>query len=289
MSNSVNIHPLGIQINFPTWEKFNLDNLTNDGVVLFQYLVHHCRHNPEWTHSDNDLHEELGLKRTRLTTLRKKFIDAGILQTRIIRNQYDNKITAYRLNFAEIAKLEKLKLIYREKTPKGEPINLSEYSKLYKALGDAQPKVGVVPGSNSRKQTPDQWQAKQFATRLENVFSQRRTKFNQNRKPNEKQATGTIKFSPKHIQKLANALRHFQDQEYIENSFIAFVDILNWRVVGSHSPMLPENPRSPLNYFLSYSNQVGSENFDESTVGNSFAVIYSFGEYYTANYHVTKT
>lgn len=286
MSDTVKIADLGIQINFPAWERFNLEELTNDGVVLFQYLAFHCQNIIEWTHSDSDILAELGIKRSRLATLRDKLSGMGILETRVTLNQYDNKITAYRLLYAEIAKPENLKLLYREVTPSGSIVDLVEYSRLYKQLAAAQPKKGIKPGSkNASQSTSQQWAAKTFASHLEQVYAGRVAMMNRSRKAGDKKIPGTVKFSPKHIQSLSNVLRHFDnDKEYIENAFTAFADTLLSQILGQSSEMLTVVPRSPLNYFLSYSNKVTSDEDESEADGQKYAVIYKFGEYFAARY-----
>lgn len=285
MNNRVNVSDLGVHINFPTWEKFNLDFLTNDGVVLFQYLVFHCQNNAEWTHSDEAIKEELGLKRSRLSALRKKFIEAGILETRIVENQYKNKVTAYRLNFTALSKPEKIRLIYRQKTLKGQPVDFGAFSSAFKSLAQHQPKLGSTPAKVA-KASANQSAVEPFAQQLEKLFVDRQTRYNQKKKEGEAKSVGTLKFSPAHLKKLANALNHFSDRQYISNAFIAFSDALLELKTGSHTTgLLSENPRSPLSYFLSYSNKFQASEEEGHEVSGSYAIIYRFGEYYTGHYH----
>ncbi|MFC5410728.1 hypothetical protein ACFPMF_15505 [Larkinella bovis] len=284
MSDKVKISDLSIQINFPAWERFNLEALTNDGVVLFQYLVFHCQNVAEWTHSDNDIKLELGIKRSRLNTLRDKFLKMGILETRVTLNQYDNKITAYRLLYSEIAKPDNLKKIYREKTPSGIAIDLAGYSRLYRQLVQDQPAGGAKPKPKSAyQQTSDQYKAQVFAIKLEELYASRLEHFNSKQGAGKKIA-GAVKFSPKHIQSLANVIRHFDNDEYVRNAFVAFIDELFAKMVGGSPEILTTLPRSPLNYFLSYSNKVTNEDEGGDFAGQKYAMIWRFGDFYAARY-----
>ncbi len=281
MSNTVKISTLGIQINFPTWQTFNLNNLTNDGVVLFQYLVFHCENVVEWTHSDNDLLFELGLKRTRLTTLRNKFKAMGILETRIIRNQYDNKITAYRLDFAEVAKPEKLNLIYRNEDQKGQPINLAELSQAYKVLASKHPKKATKKDQSNatiseRQQVGVSSSTKNFANVLEELFTDRRKEYIKALRSGQRTPVGQIRFSPTQLKNLEKAVRAL-DQNYIRNGFLAYCDTLNETYNGKYSELLPNKPRNMLSYFLV---------FKSNSSEDSYPTIRSFSEYYTTNYGI---
>lgn len=279
MADGTNIHLAGVQINFKTWERFNLENLTNDGVVLFQYLVFHCQSNAEWTHSDNGLRAELGIKRSRLTTLRREFESWGILTTRIVKDRNDNDIRAYRLNFLELSKVSILKALYREHSPSGEPYNLNEYAEVYKALSANQPKLG---GNKSKVEHQKESEIKKLAAELKEEFDSRRKDFNaQQAKSKKRTASGTIVFSPTHLKKLANAVRAIGNKEYIKSAFTAYCDTLNQKATNSDGKdtelLMPSFPRSPLNYFLSYSTgEVGGT--------ESYNVIYAFGEYFAGHY-----
>ena len=283
MADNTNIHEAGVQINFRTWERFNLENLTNDGVVLFQYLVFHCRSNAQWTHSDNGLRAELGIKRSRLTKLRREFESWGILDTRIVKDRNDNDIRAYRLNFSELAKPSVLKRIYREQSPLDEPYDLSGYARIYEALAVNQPKLGA--GKTKVEQLKES-EIKEFAAQLKQLFDKRRALHNKNVEKGEfnrtkRFAEGSIVFSPKHIKQLAGAVQAIGDKEYIQQAFMSYCDAINFKVSGFDHPgfnkLLPEAPRSPLSYFLSYS--TGGV---RGTQG--YSVIHSFGDFYTGNY-----
>ncbi|GAB3963640.1 hypothetical protein GCM10028806_00010 [Spirosoma terrae] len=252
----------------------------------------HCQNNVEWTHSDNDLRYELGIKRGRITSLRELFTSWGILSTRIVRDRDDNKIRAYRINFAELAKPATLQKIYRTRNAKGEEIDISLHSQLFKQLASAQPKADVTPSKSSKKTNYKEYQAKELAYKLEKHFKDRRDVYNAEltKKSNGKPfrlASGTLKFSPVHIKKLANAINAIGDVLYIEHAFIVFCDVLNRHSTSTLSPdhklLLPQVPRSPLSYFLSYSTGQNSDiNPDPSPWG--YSVIYAFGEYFAGHY-----
>lgn len=286
MADSTNIHQAGVQINFKSWERFDLESLTNDGVVLFQYLVFHCQSNAEWTHSDNDLRAELGIKRSRITALRAKFTEMGILDTRIVKDR--NDIRAYRLNFTELAKLPVLRQIYRQSSAAGDPYNLSEYAEVFKAIAANQPKLGAA-AAKSKVEQAKLSEIKQLADRMKATFDSRRKDFNAevSKSKEGRVRVGTTEFSPSHLRKLKNAVHSIGNKEFIHSAFIAYCDIVNEAGSrksrrGNHEALLPETPRGLLNYFLSYSTgEVGGV--------SSFNVIYTFGEYFTAQYgHAAK-
>ncbi|MBO0953251.1 hypothetical protein [Fibrella forsythiae] len=279
MSDLTNIHyQAEIKINFSSWERFNLRFLGNDGVVLFCYLVFKCKDAVEWSHSDKDILEELGIGRTKLDTLTERFKTMGILHTEVGRNAYNNKITTYRIDFNELAKPDNLKEIYRQKTAKGKDVNLELYSEVFKTIAQHQPRQKPrVTGQAVGITTP---QVKAFAKELEDLGKRRRDTFNeQQTKAGNHRIFGYLKFSPDNIRALARAIRHFNDNQFIESAFVAYVDVLNAHAVNqptTHTPSIPHNLRKPINFFLSYDaneEEVGGSEF------SSYPVIYSFGNY----------
>lgn len=278
MSDTTNIHQAGIQINFRSWERFNLESIKNDGVVLFQYLVFHCQSIPEWTHSDNDIRFELGIKRSRLTDLRTD-IFADFLHTRIVKDRNSNDIRAYRIDFAKLATLPVLRKVYREVDHNGEPYDLAEYAKVFKAIAAAQPKLGA---QKDKAEQAKQTSIKLFAQLLKETFDSRREDHNtKQQKAGKRLATGTIHFSPDSLRKLQNAANSIGDREYIRQAFIVLCDALNYSASqiehSGYNELMPNTPKSPLRYFLSFT----KGDLDEQS---NFGVIQSFGDYYASHY-----
>ncbi|KAA9356870.1 MULTISPECIES: hypothetical protein [Larkinella] len=276
MNDTVKIADLGIQINFPSWEKFNLDDLTNDHVVLFQYLVFHCRSTGEWTHSDPAIEKELGIREQRLKTVRNYFINSGILKTRIVRNSSNNRVTSYRLNFAELATPEKLKLFYREKTPTGKGIDLNRLADQYGIIAKQLAKLSTTesPLENSENQQgAEQKGAKALAKILEELYIKQRNWYNTCHTELRTKVKGMVKFSPAQVQNLEEAMRHFEDDEFIHNAFHAYAYTAIHVILGNEHELLPQKPRDVISYFLR-----NLKNNSEG-VANNFDVIYRFGNY----------
>ena len=292
MSDTANIHLAGVQINFKSWSLFNLELLSSDGVVFFQYLAYHCQNVIEWTHSDKNLEHELGIGRRRLEALRKLFIEKGFLQTYITRDSNDNRIRAYRINYMELAKSNVLKQIYREQDDKGQPVNFATYIQIYQQIAASQPKAGTTKRER-QIETIRANRVRTLAERLEILFDNRREVYI--KKIREKKATGetslrepvgSIKFAPRHIKNLTNALKNIQDEEFIYNAFMVYCDLLN---AHQNSPtaqerlLLPQTPRDPLAYFLSYSTGINSSSSDMSD-GQGYQTIHMCGNYHGAHY-----
>ena len=292
MSDGINLHQIGVQTNFKIWERFNLDVLSADGAKLFEYLIFHCQHHAEWTHSDKNLEYELGIGRRRLEALRTLFTELGILQTRIVRDPSDNRIRAYRINFTQLTKLATLQQLYRHQDTKGHPIDLNLYAQVYKKLAALQP-ANPVPNARNTAQRPvgtnhDEESVKAIADKLVTVFDQRRAYYNEEMKATStgktfQLAVGTVKFGSKHRRRLTSALQVIGDVKYIQDAFFAFCDTLN---ALTNSPtteqrfLLPESPRDPLAYFFG---SPTTRNGSPSTY-QEFSVIHSFGNFFAAQY-----
>jgi hypothetical protein len=125
----------GETIEYPSFKEFDLEYMQPEGVIFFQYLVFHCKSVSVCRCTDGAIRKELGIKRTALDTLRKRFIDLGILDVEKDLNR--NNIHGYRIKFDELAKPEKLRTIYRNLTPE----HLAELSQEYKSLDKGQKKT----------------------------------------------------------------------------------------------------------------------------------------------------
>lgn len=145
MNTDVKISDLGIQINFEAFRKFNLKAIGQDGVIFFQYFAHHCRNVSVWTHSDRQLEQELGIKRTTLEKLRKQFSELGILS--ITKSPNDNNVRAYRMNYDALTKAEVLRTIYRLDEPDSYALKLLQQG--FKECARKQPKQNAKKEKNT--------------------------------------------------------------------------------------------------------------------------------------------
>lgn len=284
MSNATQINELGVRINFPEWARFNLDFLTAEGVVLFQYLAFHSASNAWWTHSIRAIENELGIKRKRLETLTDLLKEKGILETQIVDGPNKIKITAYRVNFSNLTKLETLKLIYRDIDKDGKPIDLTETLNGWKKLAQTQPKTGKTAYAERQEKTRLSY-VKPFVHELQQLHQDRQRIINNSIKEG-KRSIGFLTFSPKQVGKVRKAIEYIKNyngyteaeaNRMIRNAFLAFCDQLIKVQLGRESDLLHEDLKSPIDYFLAYQSSEESE-------GQGYGNIYTFSNYFASVY-----
>ena len=125
------LQQVGVTIDFDAWQQFRLNILSVDGVVLFHYLLEHCRNNTPMAQSDKKLENSLGIKRGRLQALRQLFTQAGFLEITVERPIANNPIRVYRINFARLSDPDIMMQIFRTRMLDGQLADVIPYRRFF--------------------------------------------------------------------------------------------------------------------------------------------------------------
>ncbi|RZL97355.1 MAG: hypothetical protein EOO88_62575, partial [Pedobacter sp.] len=135
----------GVTINWDQWQSFNLDLLGADGVVLFQFFVYQCaRLEPKYEgwfyHTQEQIQRKTGIKEKRQGSIITLLEQAGILEKKL--KGAPAKLF-YRIRFEELARPDRLALIYPDLEPNQESKLILFYQQLTATCSVSQ--QGVSP------------------------------------------------------------------------------------------------------------------------------------------------
>ncbi len=121
-SKNKDLHPLSI--NFKKQQRFNLNQMELTDLILFEYLIMRYSNNgfKEFYSSDDKIYNDTGLKRTKLSKGREKFIKIGLLEV-IVKGM--PAIQFYNLDYSFL--LKNLHLFYRDEFVNDVRIQLLNY------------------------------------------------------------------------------------------------------------------------------------------------------------------